>query len=99
MNSATWMKFLAGVLLFGAWLALVLLHLVPPGPLVDAIGYTLVGLGIYHTSTSGAAQGAIAGALVEGQLPPAAEAAPAAAPGVNAVPPPAVQAPASAALQ
>jgi hypothetical protein len=53
MNSATWVKFLAGVLLFGAWLALVLMRIVPPGPLVDAIGYALVGLGIYHASANG----------------------------------------------
>ncbi|MDR8394964.1 hypothetical protein NE850_01320 [Paraburkholderia sp. USG1] len=50
MNSATWVKFLAGVLLFSAWLVLVLMRIVPPGPLVDAIGYALVGLGIYHAS-------------------------------------------------
>jgi hypothetical protein len=53
MNSATWVKFLAGVLLFGAWLTLVLMRIVPPGPLVDAIGYALVGLGIYHASANG----------------------------------------------
>jgi len=54
MNSATWVKFLAGVLLFAAWLTLVLMRIVPPGPLVDAIGYALVGLGIYHASANGA---------------------------------------------
>jgi hypothetical protein len=53
MNSATWVKFLAGILLFGAWLTLVLMRIVPPGPLVDAIGYALVGLGIYHASANG----------------------------------------------
>ncbi|HDR9093391.1 hypothetical protein QZM46_17770 [Burkholderia vietnamiensis] len=45
-----WMKFIAAVLLFGAWLALVLLHYVPPQSLVDAIGYTLAGLGVYHAA-------------------------------------------------
>ncbi|HIE4193306.1 MULTISPECIES: hypothetical protein [Burkholderia] len=45
-----WMKFIAAVLLFGAWLALVLLHYVPPQSLVDAIGYTLAGLGVYHAT-------------------------------------------------
>ncbi|HDR9510649.1 hypothetical protein C5615_30745 [Burkholderia cepacia] len=45
-----WMKFAAAVLLFGAWLALVLLHFVPPQSLVDAIGYTLAGLGVYHAA-------------------------------------------------
>lgn len=50
-----WMKFIAAVLLFGAWLALVLLHFVPAQSLVDAIGYTLAGLGVYHaTAGSGA---------------------------------------------
>lgn len=53
MNSATWVKFLAGILLFSAWLTLVLMRIVPPGPLVDAIGYALVGLGIYHASANG----------------------------------------------
>lgn len=60
MNSATWVKFLAGILLFGAWLTLVLMRIVPPGPLVDAIGYALVGLGIYHASTN-STPGSIAG--------------------------------------
>ncbi len=46
-----WMKFIAAVLLFGAWLALVLLHFVPAQSLVDAIGYTLAGLGVYHAAT------------------------------------------------
>ncbi|ATF84546.1 hypothetical protein [Burkholderia gladioli] len=50
-----WMKFLAAVLLFGAWLALVLMHYVQAQPFVDAIGYTLVGLGIYHASTGATA--------------------------------------------
>ncbi|KVS52266.1 hypothetical protein WK39_26775 [Burkholderia cepacia] len=45
-----WMKFIAAVLLFGAWLALVLLHFVPAQSLVDAIGYTLAGLGVYHAT-------------------------------------------------
>ncbi|WP_322055614.1 hypothetical protein [Burkholderia cenocepacia] len=44
------MKFIAAVLLFGAWFALVLLHYVPPQSLVDAIGYTLAGLGVYHAT-------------------------------------------------
>ncbi|KWK75799.1 hypothetical protein WM15_29845 [Burkholderia ubonensis] len=46
------MKFAAGVLLFGAWLGLVLARLAPPQPLVDAIGYALVGLGIYHAAAA-----------------------------------------------
>ncbi|WP_176330977.1 hypothetical protein [Burkholderia vietnamiensis] len=45
-----WMKFTAAVLLFSAWLALVLLHYVPPQSFVDAVGYTLAGLGVYHAA-------------------------------------------------
>ncbi|AMU15126.1 hypothetical protein BJL96_05535 [Burkholderia cenocepacia] len=45
------MKFVAGVLLFGTWLGLVLAHLTPAPALVDAIGYALVGLGIYHAAS------------------------------------------------
>ncbi|WP_175777535.1 hypothetical protein [Burkholderia anthina] len=51
MNRATWMKFIAGVLLFGTWLGLVLAKLAPAPALVDAIGYALVGLGIYHAAS------------------------------------------------
>lgn len=51
MTRATWMKFVAGVLLFGTWLGLVLAHLTPAPALVDAIGYALVGLGIYHAAS------------------------------------------------
>ncbi|SPV11583.1 Uncharacterised protein [Burkholderia cepacia] len=51
MTRATWMKFIAGALLFGAWLGLVLARLAPPAALVDAIGYALVGLGIYHAAS------------------------------------------------
>ncbi|WP_186191061.1 hypothetical protein [Burkholderia gladioli] len=61
-----WMKFLAAVLLFGAWLALVLMHYVQAQPFVDAIGYTLVGLGIYHASTGATAIPMIS-ALVGGE--------------------------------
>ncbi|KVX53309.1 hypothetical protein [Burkholderia cepacia] len=57
-----WMKFIAAVLLFGAWLALVLLHFVPAQSLVDAIGYTLAGLGVYHATASSV--GPVAAGLV-----------------------------------
>lgn len=53
MTRATWMKFVAGVLLFGTWLGLVLARLAPAPALVDAIGYALVGLGIYHAASDG----------------------------------------------
>ncbi|MDN7814927.1 hypothetical protein [Burkholderia vietnamiensis] len=53
MTRATWMKFIAGVLLFGTWLGLVLAGLSPAPALVDAIGYALVGLGIYHAASDG----------------------------------------------
>ncbi|CAN0620577.1 conserved membrane protein of unknown function [Burkholderia multivorans] len=53
MTRAIWMKFAAGVLLFGTWLGLVLAHLAPAPALIDAIGYTLVGLGIYHAAAGG----------------------------------------------
>lgn len=72
MNSATWVKFFAGVLLFAAWLALVLLRIVPPGPLVDAIGYALVGLGIYHASANGSSASPLLTSLLA-RVTPAAE--------------------------
>lgn len=64
-----WMKFIAAVLLFGAWLALVLLHFVPAQSLVDAIGYTLAGLGVYH-ATAGSVGPIVTGtaALVSAEL-------------------------------
>jgi len=64
MNSATWVKFLAGILLFSAWLTLVLMRIVPPGPLVDAIGYALVGLGIYHASANGSSASPLLASLL-----------------------------------
>ncbi|KFX64279.1 hypothetical protein KBK24_0121845 [Burkholderia sp. K24] len=74
MNSATWVKFLAGVLLFAAWLALVLMRIVPPGPLVDAIGYALIGLGVYHASANGASVSPLLASLLGrvGSLDPSA---------------------------
>ncbi|SIT43640.1 exported hypothetical protein [Paraburkholderia piptadeniae] len=51
MNSSMWAKFLAAVLLFAIWLALVIMKMVPPDPLVFAISQALVGLGVYHAST------------------------------------------------
>ncbi|AXK61551.1 hypothetical protein [Burkholderia sp. IDO3] len=78
-----WMKFIAAVLLFGAWLALVLLHYVPPQSLVDAIGYTLAGLGVYH-ATAGSVGPIVTGLagtaeLLEPALSQATSAAPVAA--------------------
>ena len=78
MNS--WMKFIAAVLLFGAWLALVLLHYVPPQSLVDAIGYTLAGLGVYH-ATAGSV-----GPIVTGLTGTAELLEPAPSPATSAVP-------------
>ncbi|RQV20677.1 hypothetical protein DF039_12655 [Burkholderia cenocepacia] len=49
------MKFIAGLLLFGAWLALVVVHLAPVAGLIDAIAYTLSGLGIYQAGKRGQA--------------------------------------------
>lgn len=65
MTRATFLKFAAGVLLFGTWLGLVLARLAPAPALVDAIGYALVGLGIYHAA---AADGQIATKFVAGLL-------------------------------
>ncbi|WP_186137317.1 hypothetical protein [Burkholderia gladioli] len=50
MKKAALMKFVAAVLLFAAWLGLVLFGLAPAPALVDAIGYSLVGLGVYHAT-------------------------------------------------
>ncbi len=87
-----WMKFIAAVLLFGAWLALVLLHFVPAQSLVDAIGYTLAGLGVYH-ATAGSVGPIVTGtaALVSAELErpaaqPATESAAVSAAAVPAVP-------------
>ncbi|HDR8944341.1 TPA: hypothetical protein QDA71_001321 [Burkholderia vietnamiensis] len=91
------MKFIAAVLLFGAWLALVLLHYVPPQSLVDAIGYTLAGLGVYH-ATAGSVRpiaSSLTGTAVLGttelekaESPPATVVASGAAPAVPAQPMP-----------
>ncbi|WP_224099660.1 hypothetical protein [Paraburkholderia caribensis] len=56
MNSSLWAKFLAAVLLFAMWLALVIMKMVPAEPLVLAIGQALVGLGVYHASTGTSAK-------------------------------------------
>ncbi|WP_186169780.1 hypothetical protein [Burkholderia gladioli] len=50
MKKEALMKFLAGALLFAAWLGLVLFRMAPAPALVDAIGYSLVGLGVYHAT-------------------------------------------------
>ena len=73
-----WMKFIAAVLLFGAWLALVLLHYVPPQSLVDAIGYTLAGLGVYHATAGsvGPIVTGLTGTAVLGTVEPEKPAAP-----------------------
>ncbi|MFM0270081.1 hypothetical protein PQQ59_05820 [Paraburkholderia aspalathi] len=89
MNSATWVKFLTGVLLFAAWLALVLMRIVPPGPLVDAIGYALVGLGIYHASANGSSASPLLASLLARVTPVAATAQFSAIQGELAAPAPA----------
>lgn len=66
MNSSLWAKFLAAVLLFAMWLALVIMKMVPAEPLVLAIGQALVGLGVYHASTGTSARSV--GTPVEGKL-------------------------------
>ncbi|KIP13109.1 hypothetical protein KY49_736 [Burkholderia sp. MSHR3999] len=50
--SAMRIKFLAAVLLFGLWTALVFLKGVDPHELIFAIGSALVGLGVYHTAVN-----------------------------------------------
>ncbi|KPD17279.1 hypothetical protein ADM96_20500 [Burkholderia sp. ST111] len=56
MNTSLWVKFLAAVLLFAAWGALVLMKLTGPEAFVFAIGQALVGLGVYHASTNNSAK-------------------------------------------
>lgn len=51
MNSDKLIKLVAGVGLFGAWLALVILRMVPPAEFVNALQLALMALGIYHAST------------------------------------------------
>ncbi|PRZ56553.1 hypothetical protein BX589_101203 [Paraburkholderia fungorum] len=89
MNSATWVKFLAGVLLFAAWFVLVLMRIVPPGPLVDAIGYALVGLGIYHATSNSSSPSTLLASLLARVTP-----APASGEAVTAPPSGAATAPA-----
>lgn len=61
-----WAKFLAAVLLFAMWLALVIMKMVPAEPLVLAIGQALVGLGVYHASTGNSFSKPSVTPLVEG---------------------------------
>ncbi|MBW9102968.1 hypothetical protein [Paraburkholderia phenoliruptrix] len=78
MNSNQ-LKFAAGVLLFGAWLALVIMGKAPADHLVDAIALTIAGLGI-HGATISTPSVPMAG-LVEGvALAPAAAPTPAPTP-------------------
>lgn len=51
MNSDKLIKLVAGVGLFGAWLALVILKMVPAAEFVNALQLALMALGIYHAST------------------------------------------------
>jgi hypothetical protein len=51
MNSDKLIKLIAGVGLFGAWLALVILKMTPPENFVNALQLALMALGIYHAST------------------------------------------------
>lgn len=55
MNSDKLIKLIAGVGLFGAWLALVILKMVPAAEFVNALQLALMALGIYHASTQNAA--------------------------------------------
>jgi len=89
------MKFAAGVLLFGAWLALVVIGKAPADHLIDAIALTIAGLGI-HGATMSTPGGAVSG-IVPGELL-AATAEFAAAP-VAAVAPAPASAPAPVAVQ
>ncbi|BCF88655.1 hypothetical protein [Paraburkholderia largidicola] len=66
MNSSMWAKFLAAVLLFAMWLALVITKIVPADPLVFAISQALVGLGVYHASTGGFSSKSSVTPLIEG---------------------------------
>ena len=42
------LKFLAAILLFGAWGGLVLMHMTPVNDFVDTVRLALEALGIYH---------------------------------------------------
>lgn len=64
--SAMRMKFLAAVLLFGLWTALVFLKGIDPQELIFAIGSALVGLGVYHTATNRSAPSSAVADLVAG---------------------------------
>jgi hypothetical protein len=66
LNSTQLMKFAAGVLLFGAWLALVVIGKAPADHLIDAIALTIAGLGI-HGATMSTPGGAVS-AIVPGEL-------------------------------
>lgn len=45
-------KFIAAILLFGLWTALVFAGIAPAADLVGAIKYALAGLGLYHAVTT-----------------------------------------------
>jgi hypothetical protein len=99
LNSSLWAKFLAAVLLFAMWLALVIMKMVPAEPLVFAISQALVGLGVYHASTGGFSSKTTVTPLVDGtQLAEIATASRDKEPQVTvSVSPPAAPAPATAA--
>ncbi|WP_168793620.1 hypothetical protein [Paraburkholderia aromaticivorans] len=52
MNSTQLLKFAAAVLLFGAWLALVVIGKAPADQLIGAIALTITGLGIHGATMS-----------------------------------------------
>lgn len=79
MNASLWVRFLAAVLCFAAWGALVLMGKAPAAEFVFALGQALVGLGVYHASTSGTSGGIAGIAMPLEPVEPAAFAAPAAA--------------------
>ncbi|KWO62541.1 hypothetical protein [Burkholderia territorii] len=64
--SAMRMKFVAAMLLFGLWTALVFFKGVDPRDLIFAIVGALTGLGVYHTATNRSAPSSAVADLVAG---------------------------------
>lgn len=68
MNSDKLIKLIAGMGLFGAWLVLVILKMVPPEGFVNALQLALMALGIYHASMQQPGASAMSSAVI-GMLP------------------------------
>ncbi|MCX5545705.1 hypothetical protein M3A49_40920 [Paraburkholderia sp. CNPSo 3076] len=70
MKPTQLLKFVAGVLAFGAWVALVMMGKANPDQLVAALALTITGLGV-HGATTSTPDAATTAPLSAAELPPA----------------------------